>query len=164
MKVLEKLAAQLGSPQPAARPIRKPPQHVAEFPVGSVVSVSLNAELNALLRVARLWLEAKNSHCVFEVLRWSGDRAPDPSQLRKLRSVPNPHPVTTKVVGLPGWVIPMVVGRKGYPGARLRLIAEDVFHERKETEGWPVYISWKAFMTSMLPQWLGVDPDRVDPF
>jgi hypothetical protein len=53
--------------------------------------------------------------------------------------------------------------KKDYPADRLSLLSDDVFPERRPSDGWPGYTTWKTLITLMIPARLGLEPERVDP-
>ncbi len=112
--VLEKLRAELLSPQPAPKKVAKRYRDTTPFEVGDVISYRTRAGKFVLFRVIGHHEDKGGRSPVAELLDWVGERSPEEKEIRKMK--PLQHPV---------WGSKMLLGAvsaREYPADRVSLV------------------------------------------
>ena len=83
-KVLEQLAEQLNSPQPAAKKIRKRFRDFTEWDLHEAIGYTLASGQKCILRVVGFWEDRGGRYPRVEVLDWKGEEFPETSVLGQI--------------------------------------------------------------------------------
>jgi hypothetical protein len=99
--VLDRLRAQLTSPQPPARPVSKRFHDSNEWHVGDLIGYRLLSGRFAVLRVIGHHSDKGGTSPICELLDWTGDQLPDLSQFKNvgIRKTDQTRPMTQFMLG-----------------------------------------------------------------
>lgn len=129
---LAQLRAQLHTPQPAARPIRKPAKDESPWVVGEVVAYRLRSGKSVLFHVVGMFGPGP----VFALLNWVDKDLPPAEQIRVL-----PLRVTRGTTD--PYLFAVLHPTKGFPAERVsRLALRRKLHTRRVTGGYGAHF-WK---------------------
>ncbi|HEV2214865.1 MAG TPA: hypothetical protein VGR64_06215 [Terracidiphilus sp.] len=143
-KALEKLRAQITSPQPAAKRVRKRVVCECDWKVGTLVALTLESGRYTVLRVIGLSTDRGGTYPTVELLDWAGDEIP-PDELLKQISLRASRPDRTHPIKQV-----MIVGMGKRAASRLRPLPID--SEPAQKKGPSTVVHWKH-IGSFLKEW-----------
>ncbi|MZP30343.1 hypothetical protein GTO91_11535 [Heliobacterium undosum] len=145
-KVLEKLKAQLNSPQPATKKVAKSNKYVSEFEVGDVFSYTLQSGNQALFRVIGIDKDGRGSYPICELC--DGGDGKDFSVGAMSRS-----PYRTGKGGLRQLILKQD-SLRDYPAKRLKLVVKGASPQQERDR--PLILSWKV-LDDVLNRYFGLN-------
>lgn len=137
--VLEKLRAQLTSPQPPEKRIRKPFRDSNDWQIGDLVAYRMQSGRFAILRTIGHHTDKGGRSPVCELLDWNGEQIPQSFASFDIRRSPGKRPITQFMI--------CRAGARERPDDRLQLLQVNITPAQKPG-GFTVFL-WRWFDKSL---------------